>query len=430
MLRRLLASLRGPARAAAPPAGPAAPADPVQEARAAYREGRHADVVRINGAMPASQARSLEGAMELAHSLQYLGRFADAATIYETLGRAVDSGGTADQQGLFALHLGLARLRQGDFPGADAAFRKVLATAPERYSARRIAAFPGIMSRPFPLAREPLPPMPASTPRPPATLDVVYFFTAPDDPDRADEYWRLFERSLASAREVYPGARLVLLTDESTGIPGSVRFDLVLREPMPPGELMPNRFRAIRAYLAHVATSGGTGAALMTESDCIMVRDMRDLLSRGAALYLTYRSDYVREAEDLEPCNTGVMLLDLSQPGALRAFFDACALALIDLEQRDDVREAYDRPIRQWRGDQLAVGAVIDWRTFQEHVLARRTDRLSIAGCAVGFLPSELYNFAPPPDADPASLRDRYVLHYKGSRKDILLRDGPAAAPR
>jgi hypothetical protein len=227
---------------------------------------------------------------------------------------------------------------------------------------------------------------------------------------------------------VYPGSRIVLITDTRTAIPGDLHMDVTLRLELPDGELMLNRFRAIGAYLEHISAEGGADAALLTEADCMMVRDVRPLLSRDAALFLTTRSDFVHEAEDPEPCNTGVMLLDLARLPALRGFFDACTDALMELERWPEIQRAYPLPIRAWRGDQLAIGAVLGWRAFQEHVLSGRTDRLAIGDCVVGFVPSDPYNFAPPPDAKAELLREKYVLHYKGARKKILLDAGPATA--
>ena len=428
MLRRLLASLR-PGRAAPPAAAPASPPpgnDPLRSARDAYRDGRYDDVVAVHAALPAGAARPFEEAMQLAHSLQYLGRFADAESVYAQLaGALAGSPSPAAQRTRVALHLGLSRLRRGELDGARAAFETAVAASPERGDARRILAFPDVMAGEPDLPREALPPMPPAGPASAAPFDVAYFFVAPDDPAGAQSYWTLLEHSIASARRVYPGARVVLMTDERTAPPQGLRFDTIVRAALPPGDLMANRFRAGRAYLDAVRKDGGAAGALFTEADCVMQRDARDVLTRGAHLYLTYRSDFVSEAEDLEPCNTGVMLLDLAHAGRIAGFFDACIAAIADLEARPAIQRAYERPIRAWRGDQLAVGAVLGWRLFQREVLGRRTDRLSAAGCTIGLLPSDLYNFAPGPRDAPERLATKYVLHYKGDRKRALLGAAP-----
>jgi hypothetical protein len=433
VLRALLGSLLGRSRGkpapAAPPAAARAQPGPLDLAREAYRQRRYDDAVRLHAALPPGVPRPFGDALALAHSLQYLRRFRDAAEVYGALDAALAASSEREQATLVRLHLGLSHLRGGDIAGAEAAFGKALAGAPEHPWAQKIAAYPAVMAGPLELERRPLAPLSPSSGGEPLRVDLVYFFTAPADPARTGEYWRLFVPGIRSARATYPGCRIVLLTDRVTQAPPGAGFDLTLRADLPPGELMLNRMKANLAYLEHVAAQGGAEAAVLTESDCVMQHDLRPLLGRGAALVLTTRSNFVDEAEDLEPCNTGTMVLDLRETAALARFFGHCAAAITALEERPAVRRAYARPIREWRGDQLAVGAVLGWREFNEHVLSGRTDRLEAGGCAVGFVPSDPYNFGFEPGLDPAVLAAKHVVHYKGERKRYLLQAEDSTPP-
>jgi hypothetical protein len=437
VLRNLLGNLLGRSRGKVPAAAlagtaseaPAPPPGPLELAREAYRLRRYDEAVRQHAVLPPGAARPFGDALALAHSLQYLKRFRDAAEVYGALDAALASGGERDQATLVRLQLGLSRLRAGDAAGAEASFGKALAGAPGHPWAQKISAYPAVMAEPLAIERRALARMePAAAQATELPVDLVYFFTAPADQARAAEYWRLFGPSVASARRVYPGCRVVLLTDRGTQAPADIGFDLTLRADLPAGELMLNRMKANLAYLEHIAAQGGATAAVLTESDCVMQRDLRPLLGRGAALVLTSRSNFVDEAEDLEPCNTGTMVLDLREAPMLSSFFGHCAAAIASLENRPAVRRAFARPIREWRGDQLAVGAVLGWREFNEHVLSGRTDRLEAGGCTVGFVPSDPYNFGFEPGLDPAVLAAKYVLHYKGERKRHLLAGGPSPA--
>lgn len=430
MLGRLLQSLfRPPAR----PAPPAPAAHGLEEAREAFRQCRYADVVAIHARRQPGTAVSFEAALELGHSLQYLGRFEEAEPVYAQVLSSMESGSLATAPRMrVALHRGLSRLRSGDLEGGRALLDEAAALDPAREDARRMAAFASVMSEDYPLARSALPPGPVQpSPREPASpLDIAYYFTAPADAAAADPYWRLFEASLRSARTCRPDARIVLLTDEHTMPPAHLGFDALIRAPLPRGELMANRFRAALAYLATLGTGARPRATVLTESDCLLLRDPSVVLDGATDLCLTARSNFVSEAEDLEPCNTGVIVLDCAHPDALTAFFEACLGALAWMEDRAAVRLAYPRPIREWRGDQLAVGAVLGWRLFQAEVLRRRTDRLSVAGCRIGLLPTDPYNYAPSASEDQAALAGKFVLHFKGERKARLLSTEGAIAAR
>jgi len=420
MLGRLLQSvLRRPARAVPP----ARASQGLEDAREAFRQQRYEDVLAAHARRDPRTPVPFEAALEFGHSLQYLGRFEEAEPVYAQILSSPESAGLATAVRMrVALHRGLSRLRSGDLPGGEALLADAAALDPARDDARRMAAFARVMDEDYPLQRAPLPPL-ALRPRPrdPAKLlDIAYYFTAPPDATAAGRYWRLFEASIRSARECRPDARIVLLTDEHTTPPGGVAFDTVIRAPLPGGDLMANRFRAALAYLGTLGADPRARAAVLAESDCLLLRDPTSVLDGDTDLFLTARSNFVSEAEDLEPCNTGVMVLDGARPDALRAFFEACLGALAWMEAREAVRLAYPRPIREWRGDQLAVGAVLGWRLFQSEVLRRRTDRLSVAGCRVGLLPTDLYNYAPSPAEDRNALAGKFVLHFKGDRKDRL----------
>lgn len=418
MLGRLLKSLLRPW------APPARAAGDFAAAREAFQRQRYADVVAIHASREPGMPVPFEAALELGHSLQYLGRFEEAEPVYaQVLTSAGHAGLDSAARMRVALHRGLSRLRSGDLAGGQALLADAAALDPARDDARRMAAFASVMAKDYPLDRAPLPPRspPPSTRAPASPLDIAYYFTAPPDAAAAGQYWRLFEASVRSARACRPDARIVLLTDEHTVPPAGTGFDAVVRAALPRGELMANRFRAALAYLATLGADARPRTAVLTESDCLLLRDPTSVIDGDADLFLTARSNFVSEAEDLEPCNTGVMVLDCTRPQALRAFFEACLGALAWMEERDSVRVAYPRPIREWRGDQLAVGAVLGWRLFQSEVLRRRTDRLSIAGCRTCLLPTDPYNYAPSDAEDRAALEGKVVLHFKGGRKARLL---------
>ena len=92
----------------------------------------------------------------------------------------------------------------------------------------------------------------------------------------------------------------------------------------------------------------------------------------------------------------------------------------------------FERDLRAWWGDQLALGVLVGYGCFADI----RHDCTTVDAARVGLFPCDEYNFTPDANDAPELLASRHFLHFKGNRKPLqaryleqLLRQGaPASA--
>jgi hypothetical protein len=195
---------------------------------------------------------------------------------------------------------------------------------------------------------------------------------------------------VASARAAMPAAEIVQMTDQSTAaVPG---VDAVIRRDWDNRKMM--LFR-----LAHLAALERP-ASVILDTDVIVQRPLDPVFERPFDVALTIRHEPIKDLDGVNitprmPYNTGVMFS--RQP---RFWAEA-------LEYCRQLPESH----HDWYGDQLSVKHLAD---------SRRFDVLE--------LPCDEYNYSP--RTEDEDVTGRYAVHYKGARKEWMLRRfGPRATP-
>jgi hypothetical protein len=246
-------------------------------------------------------------------------------------------------------------------------------------------------------------------------IDYVDAKFAPRDFDYLDILRLCIER----VRRHCLGATLYLATGEGSRYGVLAAPDVaVVALPVAAGQ--PMYERAI-ALLAYAASSAFTRDTVFLDSDAFVNRPLNAVFDHGFDVGLTYR-----EGKRLMPVNEGVMFLAARRPEAVRRFLTR-RLATYDRLLDDALVRSYYGDVRRWRGGQLSLNAVAC------HLLPCSPYRAwSVAGARVRFLPCDTYNYAAG-EGESASgierLADRYVVHFKGSRKFALTLAARARRP-
>ena len=180
----------------------------------------------------------------------------------------------------------------------------------------------------------------------------------------------------ASAKRL--GYALVQMTDERTSaVPG---VDAVVRLPWDGERLMTYRLQ----HLAALAEP-----ALIVDTDVVFVRDVRHVWEQEFDVALTRRDGPAPDPNGVDlaevmPYNTGVMF-SRSQP-----FWQRC----------HELCSGFPPEVQRWYGDQYAV-------------------RFAAPEFKVLELAVDPYNYSPGSADEDVS--QRYVVHYKGPRKEWML---------
>jgi hypothetical protein len=220
---------------------------------------------------------------------------------------------------------------------------------------------------------------------------MAYVFRQPDP-----ELGRLIGLLARSIRCHYPGARVVLMTNEAgraSGVPAGVEVRVSALDPDP---VMVERIRQYRDYVHSV--SPGTVVVFM-DTDMLVVRRFDELMAPDADLTVT-----IRNYRDM-PINAGLVVVRTDDHPRMRDFFDRlhdCCASLSEDEKR-------------WYGDQIAFGRLLD----PPSVRLKRLFVAQRAGLRVRFAPSRVFNCTPRPwmlalGVYRPGVR---VLHFKGDRK-------------
>jgi hypothetical protein len=194
---------------------------------------------------------------------------------------------------------------------------------------------------------------------------------------------------VASARAAMPGAEIVQMTDRDTAaVPG---VDTVARRDWDGTKLMIFR-------LAHLAALD-RAACVLLDTDVVVQRPLDHVFEQPFDVALTIRHERIKDLDGVNivermPYNTGVMF-------SRRPQFWAQAL--------EHCRQLTD-DLHDWYGDQVSVKHVADSGAFK-----------------VVELPCDPYNHTP--RIEQEDVRDCYVVHYKGARKEWMKRRFERQAP-
>jgi len=188
---------------------------------------------------------------------------------------------------------------------------------------------------------------------------------------------------VASVRRAMPAARIVHLTDEGTN--AVVGVDEVVRLKYDGVHLMTFRLR-------HFAQLDSCDA-IMLDTDVVVQKDLSPIFALEFDVALTRRDDAIpdptgQDVSALMPYNTGVMV---SRASGWDFWRNASAYC-----------EMLPAEHREWWGDQLSVQAMAQ-----------------ICPLRLRELPCAVYNYTPTSEAEDVA--DRFVVHYKGKRKQWML---------
>lgn len=244
-----------------------------------------------------------------------------------------------------------------------------------------------------------------------APLNLAFFHAdtgATSAPFAKPDYRAMLESAVTAARRTAPLARLVLLTDSGTAFPERIGFDCIVRRKLDPAQLMYERMRSQREFLASLDDGSNT---IFLDSDVVASRDPSGIFDGSFDIGLTWRA-----SQPDAPFNGGVILARAASPAL--TFFDNMLTAYRALERKAVIRARFPDGIRAWWGDQLAMAATVGWKAFAR----RSSDRMSVEGAVVRFLPERPYNFVAE-GTTPLSAPQRinaYFVHFKGLRKARL----------
>lgn len=190
---------------------------------------------------------------------------------------------------------------------------------------------------------------------------------------------QIAERMVASVRKTMPAVPIVHMRDEATPEVADCSSQVI---PWDGKRLMTYRGQHLAA-LEH-------GDVLSLDTDVIVQKDLRPVFHRHFDVALTKRKGPILDPAGIDiaklmPYNTGVMFCK-------RAAFWARIYDLI---------KSMPEEAQGWWGDQMAVKAAApEFNTLE--------------------LPCSTYNYTPSVESEDVS--DKAVVHYKGNRKDWMLR--------
>ncbi|MEY3466391.1 MAG: hypothetical protein RL603_1991 [Pseudomonadota bacterium] len=281
-----------------------------------------------------------------------------------------------------------------------------------QYAILELARQVSVQSFVWPAVRAPLDLNARPSPLQSAVDLVTFHVDLPESPSgmhEPSEYVANLFDWLRSARAVAPQARTILLTDESTEIPSHLTFDLVLRRPIDRERLMYERMRVQAEYLA---VREADRESVLLDSDAVINADPVGLFRSDFDVGLTWRDGFAAA-----PFNGGVIVVPAGERGA--RFFVEALECYAELASRPNIAGSFDRDLRAWWGDQFVLALMVGYREFADRgaATAALTDDFR-----VGFLPCDTYNFTVDDldqMTDPAGLRDKFVVHFKGNRKAL-----------
>ena len=187
---------------------------------------------------------------------------------------------------------------------------------------------------------------------------------------------------VSSVRAVMPAAEIVQVPDQST--PAIPAVDTVVRRDWDGGKLMLFRLELLAAL--------DRPASVILDTDINVQRALDPVFDQPFDVALTVRHESIKDLDGVNiteqmPYNTGVMFT--RQPRFWAEARDYCR-GLAEEQQN-------------WYGDQLSVKHVADGKAYR-----------------VVELPCDVYNYSPRTEDEDVS--QRHAVHYKGMRKEWMVR--------
>lgn len=189
---------------------------------------------------------------------------------------------------------------------------------------------------------------------------------------------------VASVKRAMPAAKIVQMTDYDTK--PVIGVDEVIRKRYDGRFLMPYR-------MLHLQDFPETDAVFL-DTDVVVRKNLTSVFDEDFDIGLTIRLEPIIDPTGVDvtqtmPYNTGVMF---SRPTGKAFWQDAYRYCLALPDEK-----------KEWWGDQLSVKAIADKTSLK-----------------IKTFPCDLYNHTPA--SENQDLGDKFVVHYKGKRKEWMLR--------
>lgn len=221
------------------------------------------------------------------------------------------------------------------------------------------------------------------------------------------DYLDILRRFVARIREHCKDATVYLVTS-----PGSPYRELAAPD-VRIVELAVNAahpmYERATALLAYAESAAFVHDTVFLDSDALVNRPLQEVFSLGFDIGLTYR-----DVSGLMPVNEGVMFVSAQRPERVRRFLRR-RLATYDNLASDPFVTGYYGDVKRWRGGQLSLNAATyrliphsPYRVYQS------------ADAVIRMLPCDTFNFTAGEGEAASSiehLEDRYIVHFKGTRK-------------
>jgi len=306
-----------------------------------------------------------------------------------------------------------AALRQGRAEQARAPLTQLAALMPQHPMVLALRRWAALIEFDWPAARATMP-LARREPPPADAIDLVVFHAdlpvAPSGVHGRIDYLAVAALSFEAAARRAPQARRVLLTDERTQVPQTIGAHEVVRQPIGLDRLMYERMRVQEDYLA---ARPAERATVFMDVDIVTNRDPAGIFAEDFDVGLTWRIEHPDA-----PVNGGLIFVGPGERGL--AFFGAARRCYDALAADARLATLFERDLRAWWGDQLALGLMVGYR----HFAAALPPSMSVDGTRLRFLPCAEYNFTPDPNGrdKPGLLASRFFLHFKGNRKPLQAR--------
>ena len=244
---------------------------------------------------------------------------------------------------------------------AQDSIKELVQALPDHPLVKHLARQSTLIAFRWPLERRALH-LTAREPRPTQEIDLVAFHVdlplVPSGVHQVIDYTTVLARSFESARLKAPGARRVLLTDETTHVPDSIPADLVMRFPLNRELVMYERMRIQALYLEQ--REAGRASVLM-DSDVVVNRDPAPIFAEAFDVGLTWRL-----GSPEAPFNGGMILVAPGEAGL--AFFRMARECYDAIAVDSAITSFFPKDLRAWWGDQYALASMVGYDAYADEM--------------------------------------------------------------
>lgn len=207
---------------------------------------------------------------------------------------------------------------------------------------------------------------------------------------------KLLSLLFASIRRVYPSAKIVLLTNESTLLPKGEQIE-VIKSNVDPAKVVTSRLEATIDYLKKAPKES---KYVVMDYDMIVQKPFDEVFEGGFDVGLTAR-------QHKHPINGGIVFLPENKVDKGVQFHQG----VLDIVLQSP-------PDRHLWWAQEAIIKYVGLSAF----LGRVNDSVRTHGLNIHFFPDQIYNYTPPVYSKAAMvlLPEKAILHFKGKRKLLM----------